>query len=79
MEVRGLLDVMEGEEKLHCCGAAQTALAPTPILDPVCAPYLQLQVALWDGPQLCQKSYLHPRQLWLLGEEVEHVIHRVKL
>lgn len=78
MKVRGLLDIIEREEKLHHSCALQTALAPTLLLDPVCAPYLDLQVALWDGPQLCQKSCLCPRQLWFL-EELEHMIHRVKL
>lgn len=79
MKVRGLLDIIKREEKLHHFCALQTTLAPTLLLDPVCAPYLDLQVALWDGPQLCQKSYLSPRQLCFLGEELEHMIHRVKL
>ena len=79
MKVRGLLDIIKREEKLHHSYALQTTLASTLLLDSVCTPYLDLQVALWHGPQLCQKSCLSPRQLWVLGEELEHVIHRVKL
>jgi len=79
MKVRGLLDVIKREEKLHHSLALQTTLALTLLLDPVCAPYLDLQVALWDGPQLCQKSCLSARQLFSLEEELEHMIHRVKL
>lgn len=79
MKVRGLLDVVKREEKLHPSSALQTALPCTLLLDPLCAPYLDRQVALWDGPQLCQKSRLSPRQLGFLGEELEHMIHRVKV
>lgn len=78
MKVRGLLDIIRREEKIHHSCALQTALAPTLLLDQVCTPYLDLHIVLWDGPQLHQKSCLSPRQLCFL-DELEHMIHRVKL
>lgn len=78
MQVRGLLDITKTEEKIHHFSALQTTLAPKLLLDAVCTPYLDLHIVLWDGPQLHQKSCLSPRQLCFL-DEVEHMIHRVKL